>query len=398
MGRGWAMLLGAATAAFAALVLTLNFADPDIAFRAGLCPEKLELERARRLVLNGSPRAAATLYRRLALRNPGSPYLWCHLGDAYLAAGDHAQARRSFAMAASVGPAIPQTLLRVAGFHFRLGENRRALEYWARVLALCPDYDRLIFSYYERTGEDLDAILRYGMPRQSRPARSYFSYLLASGEADLAARTWAWLSSLGFQDAPLAGAYCDLLVRNRHYSEAASVWDAYLSARSSDASHGLLHNGGFESEPLASPFDWRILPCPAASVRRDTEFRHGGDWSLRIEFLGNENVSYRHITQLAVIKPGTLRFAAYCKADNLTTDQGVAFRIVDFENPSRLSVETPQALGSFEWRRFEVTFNAPRSTRVLEVQIVRKPSWKFDSRISGIIWVDDVCLETVGNY
>lgn len=91
------------------------------------------------------------LLHSLVRRNPGSPSRWCDLAEAQLAAGDLASARAVFAQAERVGPGVPQTLLRAAGFYLRQGECDSALRPMVRTLALTSAYDRLIFSYYEKS-------------------------------------------------------------------------------------------------------------------------------------------------------------------------------------------------------------------------------------------------------
>ena len=38
----------------------------------------------------------------------------------------------------------------------------------------------------------------------------------------------------------------------------------------------------------------------------------------------------------------------------------------------------------------------PRETRLLELHVIRQPTWKFDNKISGTAWIDGVKLVRMG--
>ena len=69
---------------------------------------------------------------------------------------------------------------------------------------------------------------------------------------------------------------------------------------------------------------------------------------------------------------------------------GFALRICDALNEARFDTRTADVVGTVEWTtlRLEVTIAHP--ARLMAIEIVRDPSEKFDSAISGTAWVDDV--------
>jgi len=115
-------------------------------------------------------------------------------------------------------------------------------------------------------------------------------------------------------------------------------------------------------------------------------------WSLRIRFGGKENVAYSHIAQRAVVWPGPYRFEAWIRTEEITTNQGIGWRIFDAVSPSRLSLEFENRVGTADWTKVEKIFVVPPETRLLEVQVVRRPSLKFDNKISGTACIDAVSL------
>src|SRR5436309_1495701 len=125
-----------------------------------------------------SAKEAINRFSALLTRNPASPYRWCDLGEALLESGEVEHARYCFSRAYEFGPHVVPVLMRIANFHFRLGEKSQAFEAMAQVLAQVPDYDAVIFSYYDRMGVDIRDILDHGLLVDRRAAQSYFRYML----------------------------------------------------------------------------------------------------------------------------------------------------------------------------------------------------------------------------
>lgn len=117
-----------------------------------------------------------------------------------------------------------------------------------------------------------------------------------------------------------------------------------------------------------------------------------GTRSFRIHFTGKENVDYAHTLQQVFVTAGIYRFTTFIRTQGITTDQGVAIHIFDFETPSRLNFKTDQFLGTTDWKRIEQTIRVPRETRLLAIQLVRQPTRKFDNLVSGTAWIDHVSL------
>src|ERR1051325_4837661 len=154
-------------------------------------------------------------------RTPASPDRWCDLGEALLESGEVEQARYCFSRAYEFGPNVVPVLMRIANFHFRLGEKSPAFEAMAQVLAQVPDYDAVIFSYYDRMGANIGEILDHALPVDRRAAQSYFRYVLQPDRLPDAGKAWSWMASHYFADQRLACDYADLLLNNRAYEKAA---------------------------------------------------------------------------------------------------------------------------------------------------------------------------------
>ena len=76
------------------------------------------------------------------------------------------------------------------------------------------------------------------------------------------------------------------------------------------------------------------------------------------------------------------------KATGLNTDQGPYFRIVDaVDAKQRLRVETPQVHGNVARSWITVEFNAGQGTEVVDVELRRNRSLRFDNLIAGSLHV-----------
>ena len=87
-----------------------------------------------------------------------------------------------------------------------------------------------------------------------------------------------------------------------------------------------------------------------------------------------------------------MRFRAAIRARGLTSDQGVGFRIYDAERQSRVDQRTKTVSGTCDWKTLEIKISVPRHSRLLQIPLVRQPSSKFDNKLAGTVWIDDISL------
>jgi tetratricopeptide (TPR) repeat protein len=342
----------------------------------------------------GDRASAEQLFREALKKDPASPYRWCDMGHALMLSSRYAEAQQCFTRAAELAPNSPPVLIRVANFHFNAGETVDALRYTSRTLRLTDKYDNVIFGLYDRLVNGAEVVLRDGMPDDRRAARSWFRYLQHQNRVKDADKTWRWLTSHSLVDDRVAGEYVDLLLANGRYEEAASNWKGYLGKRAGDyLARNLVFNSGFECTPLETKLDWTFHPVAGADISRDANAARSGAASLRIQFAGSENVDFHHVVQTVVVSHGKYRFSAYVRTVSITTDRGLGFRIFDAAKPSRFDVRIGGVTGTQDWVALEKTIVVPPGTGPLAIQVTRIPSGKFDNKIGGTAWIDDVVLK-----
>jgi hypothetical protein len=364
--------------------------------RFWLCSDKVLVDSADQQIWYGGKGGLAggtELLRRAVAQDPASAYRWCDLGEALLESGQQEQARQCFLRAADLGPNSPAVLTRVSSFYFRIGDSSRALQSMSRILALTPDYDQLIFGFYARMEAPIEQILVRGVPRQRRPAQSYFRYLLRTGTPAAVTMAWNWTAARLLTDDLLACDYVEFLLKNHQYQMAAEAWSSHLGSRAAGyLQTNYLFNGSFEFDLTGAPFDWRVEPAEGVGLKRDRDLSREGGWSLQIRFDGSQNVGYHHVRQRAFLRRGRYRLEAYARSAGLTTDQGVGLRAIDADSPARLDVRTGTVVGTTDWTRLESILEVKQPSALVEVQVVRRPSMKFDNCIGGSVWIDDVKL------
>jgi tetratricopeptide (TPR) repeat protein len=156
-----------------------------------------------------------------ALRQePASPYRWCDLGEALLEAGQKEKARYCFQQAQQLAPNLPPIWMRAAFFHFQMEETDAGS---AKVLKTVPNYDGVIFNYYDGLVPGVGEVLPH-LGDDRRAGQAYFRHLLGAEAAGPAAKAWEWLRERRFADDGLAAEYLDLLLKQRMTEEAVRVW------------------------------------------------------------------------------------------------------------------------------------------------------------------------------
>jgi hypothetical protein len=166
------------------------------------------------------------------------------------------------------------------------------------------------------------------------------------------------------------------------YAAAHGIW---FEGREPRQSANLLANGGFENVPAGGPFEWTLSGPSSVAIRRKS--------GLEIQFSGSENVGFWHVRQGATVpRPGIYRLAAEIESEDLTTDQGPYFHVIDPARPQLVHAETRQIRGITPRCWITADISVPPGTEALEVILERQPSLQTLNRISGTLRIFRVSL------
>ncbi len=344
------------------------------------------------------PAVAISYYRRALAMDPRSALMWMDLADAYEMARKPAQAQEAFEAAKSVYPISSEVAWRYGNFLLRQNHIPKAFAEIHRAVMRDPKLASPAISRCWRSTRDIEHILETAMPAQTDVYLAALEFLVAEHEDDAALTVWKRLMALHLSfELSRAFQLLDELVQQDRIDDAKRVWQQALKAAGWTQPElvpgSLVWDGGFEGGFANGGFGWQQRDPEGASSDFDTEIRHAGTRSLRVTFDGTANVALEYPRQLVPVEPGRrYRFAAYLRTEGITTDSGIRFMIRDPKRPSDVGILTPNLVGTQPWALEEVDFVAGPQTRLLAIALLRMPSRKFDNKIRGTVWLDEVSL------
>lgn len=343
--------------------------------------------------VNPSPPSSLAELEKALRDNPASAYRWIEAAEGYDQAGDSTKALFCLHRAEQLGPNLPPVWIRASAFYFRTGESGQALRMGAKAQAISGEADAFLFQYYDRFVRSTPKVLN-ALADNPRASVAYFRHLLPKGSPEDAGLAWAQVEKYELADSRLREEYVNFLLDRRRFESAQTVWAAAGRDRppSGYPVSNRVYNGGFEQDFSGSRLDWKAAPANAVEMERDTSVVKAGKSSFRVTFPGTENLEFDNPAQTAVASPGHYLFTAWLKTEVITTDEGVRFCIADAENPRNLSLQSESTRGTTDWTELRMAVSVPPATHLLKVSLCRHASLKFDSKIAGKAWIDDVSL------
>jgi tetratricopeptide (TPR) repeat protein len=340
-------------------------------------------------------------YQRATQLDPGSARYWMDLAGAYEAVSKPAQAQAAFERAKSAHGVSAEVAWHYGNFLLRQGKLSEAFAEIRRAVVADRNLIYPGVSVCWRASGDVTRVLNEVLPAGSEAYASALNFLLAQQESDAALAVWRrWIALNQPFDLRAAFPLLELLLRNARWSDARTVWQESLEAagkppRATPAG-SLVWDGSFDVGFLNGGFAWRQQTVTGASIGFDTGAGDAHARALRVDFDGTANISFEHVSQVVLVEPGTrYRFRAKIRTREITTDTGVQFRVTERQNPEGQYWLTPGLLGTNPWTLQELEFTTGKSTHLVEIILRRAPSRKFDNKINGTVWVDDVALEPV---
>ena len=183
------------------------------------------------------------------------------------------------------------------------------------------------------------------------------------------------------------------LAHDRNLAEGLPVTDAPFLTKDGDARlvpnpSVTLANGGFENHPENKLPVYDFYDQPGEIGFIDTEVKHGGLASLRLERFTNNPHGHGRIMQTVKVEPHRCyRLSLWVKTSNLRPAN--AFRMMVLGNNRDLAPRQFNLPTTTDWRKISMLFNS------LECDKVQVYAGMWEGK-AGAVWLDDWTLEEVG--
>ncbi|HMD38176.1 MAG TPA: tetratricopeptide repeat protein [Candidatus Acidoferrum sp.] len=343
-------------------------------------------------------RAIRTYQTSLSL-DPHSADTWLDLATAYESEDDLAAARNAFLQAKRSYPLSPEVSWRYGNFLLRRGETDAAFAQFRIAVQSDPKRGAAAFAISMRLDPDIHAVLDRVFPHSQDAYLSVINALSEQGQTDQALVVWAALANLHPRMRLLESyPFLNALTGKRQMLAAKQVWDQALEfaglSRPADPSGSLVWDGGFESDVPVGGLNW-YYPAFVGGVQigLDTGEKHSGKRSLRLTFNGLNNVNFNDVCQYIAVQPSTsYHFSAWLQTRSLSTDQGVRFGLHSMSDTVNSMAWTDDLQGTQPWTHIELPWTSGNDVQELVLCVSRNASRKFDSKIRGSAWIDDVAL------
>jgi len=344
---------------------------------------------------------AERLYRRALALDPLYTDAWMDLGTAYELERRNKEAREAFQEAKRSYPVSADVSWRYGNFLLRQGERGPAYSELKRAIAADPRRAAAAFSRAYRSNPNTEQILAELLPADQQVYLSVIKEAANAKQFAVAQTVWKQMMTLHpkltFQD---VDDLANSLIQDREYLEARRVWDEGVATMKLpqlfQPQTSVVWDPSFESGVNGAAYAWRFQPIVqgvSVGFDRTEHTSGGGQQSLRLSYDGKHNPNLDAACTFVNVQPGTTYyFSGWIKTKNITTENGIEFRIRT-ASPTKVNVaNTPELHGTNPWTEVHLDWSSPPDAHFAQVCVTREPSDNPDVRISGTAWVDDVNL------
>lgn len=344
---------------------------------------------------------AIAAYQKAVTVAPHSPHYWLDLATAYEVSGDNAQAQDAFAHAKAASPISAEVAFSYGNFLMRNGNYPEAYKELQQAVRSDPKLLPLAISRTWRAVEDVNQLNQI-LPVTNDAYLQAIDFFASLHQMEPALMEWQHLTELRQPlSLPSAFPFLDELIREDRADDTSRVWREALAAagksREGPGNHSLIWNGDFKQDFANGGLDWRWSPVRGATIDFDSQPDPQGLRALRIDFSGGSNVDLGAPVEVVPLQPGTgYHFHAYMRTEDITTESGMRFSIIDPNHANAVAVMTDNFTGTHAWTALDADVATGAETHFLLVRLFRAPSRLFDNQLSGTVWVAGISLVQAG--
>ncbi len=344
---------------------------------------------------------AISYYRRAIQLNPRSPYYKLDLASALEMSGNNGEADSYFRAAQAAYPISAEVSWKYGNFLLRQERLPEAYAEIHRAVMVDPKIIPLAVSRVWHSDPDVRVLLDQVLPNITEAHSQALAFLIDAKDSGAALEVWHRMITEDHKTDPKwAFMLTDMLVSENKFDEAGIVWREAIGLNAGsmppNSGNSLVYDGGFEKNISGGGFGWRLDGVAGAGFDFDSDEKHSGSRSARLVFDGTQNLSYVGLRQLVLVSPSTpYHFQGYLRTDQISTDSGMRFEIIDLKDPQHLDVATQNETGTLPWTLEQINFTTGPQTHLITIRLVRRASERLDNKLRGTVWIDDVSLEPV---
>jgi tetratricopeptide (TPR) repeat protein len=337
-------------------------------------------------------------FRHAIQLNPRSPYYKLDLAGALEMAGNNAEADSYFRAAQADYPVSAEVPWKYGNFLLRQNRMSEAYAQIHRALIGDPRLTPLAVSRVWYSDPNVHVLLDQVLPDTAEAYSQALAFLTDAHDPAAAIEVWRHLIGVDpHTDMNRLSQFTDMLLAQEKFDEAGTVWREAVGKDAGSApayaGNSLVYDGGFERGIAPGGFGWRQENAIGADFDFDTGVKHSGSRSARLSYDGTENLAYEGLFQIVLVSPGTrYRFQGFLRTDQISTESGMRFEIMDPKDRQHLDMLTPNETGTLPWTLEQIDFTTGPQTHVIRIQLVRKPSGRLDNKLRGTVWIDDVAI------
>jgi hypothetical protein len=331
------------------------------------------------------PKKATISFRRAVNENVLHLDAWHRLAEVAIASGREGAAQDILAFSTGLTPNVYRWKWQQMLLAQELGERDILFQNANYLLShdvLQQDTLQLLHSYLGGDEAAVAGVL------ESVHWDVYLRWLMRWEMTDKTLALWGRLLETKAPEINLGLEYAHFLLQKKRITESRAVWCHYMGDEN-------ITNPGFETEITQKGFDWRFWNDKDKNweINRVSDNTYRGDFALKIDFKGRENVSFHHLFQIVAAEPlEKCRLSYAWKSQNITTDQGLFVEVISYDKKG-LYKTGPMITGSTDWQQEVIDFSLPKDSQAAIIRIRRRTSDRFDNKISGTLWVDDFRIE-----
>jgi tetratricopeptide (TPR) repeat protein len=348
--------------------------------------------------VDADPQQELADYQRAVQDDPLSATFWMNLAGAYEANGDLISAQHAFERARSVYPLSAEVAWNYGNFLLRQGKEDQGYAEIHHAVQSDPRLLTLAISRVWRSSHDVHVLLDQVLPANVDAYVQALDFFTSIRESEPALAVWRRLVSMGNLVAlPRTFPFLDELISEDRAADAKRVWIEALTAaglpHEEPLNHSLIWDGDFSRDFDNGGLSWRWNSPWGVAIDFDSAPPSYGVRTVRLDFGGGRNQEITQPAQYLPVEPShTYHFHAYMRTEEITTESGMRFSIVDPNHNDAVNALTDNFTGSHPWTALDIDVTTSRETHFLLVRLLRVGSRLFENKLSGTVWIADVSL------